>query len=107
MSNTLDIQINDQENGEISVALMGKLDHSNFEKLEGVLNDFIQEKKIFTFNLDFEDLEYISSVGVGVLISAITQAQASNGKILMINVNSRIGEVFRLLGLPDEFYETI
>ena len=105
MGSDLEIQVLEPRKESFVVALSGKLDHSNFEKFEDILNDFFGEKKIFTFDLDFEDLEYISSVGVGVLISAITQAQANNGKIIMKNVNARISEVFRLLGLPEEFYE--
>ena len=105
MSKDLEIQVQEPQNSAITVSLAGKLDHSNFEKLEKLFNAFFNEKGIFTFDLDFEDLEYISSVGVGVLISAITQAQANSGQIVMKNVNSRIMEVFRLLGLPEEFYE--
>jgi anti-sigma B factor antagonist len=101
----LDINVEVKEGAPAVVALVGELDHSNFDRLETVLFQLFEDKKVSSIEFEFKNLEYISSAGVGVLISAISQAQSNNGTVKFKNLSLRVREIFTILGLPKEYFE--
>ena len=100
----LSINIEQNNKGPATIALSGELDHSNFDKLEESITHLFEEDKIYSIDFDFSSLDHISSVGVGVLISAISQAQAQGGIIRFKNLSFKIREIFNILGLPEEYF---
>ena len=50
--------------------------------------------------LDFGKLDYISSAGLRVLLSA-QKAMAKKGGMRVVNVNEIVGEVFEVTGFSD------
>lgn len=79
------------------VKIDGYLDSSTFPKLQDYLNDQL-EKEQFNYLLDFEDLDYISSAGLGVLMGMLRQVRQKNGDIKIVNMSEKIQRVFDLLG---------
>ena len=53
--------------------------------------------------LDFADLEYISSAGLGVLLIAQKRVMQSGGGLRIINLNRHIGDIFRFSGFDKIF----
>ena len=53
--------------------------------------------------LDFEELEYISSAGLGILLKTQKRLAASGGGLKIINVNNHIHDVFRYSGFHTIF----
>ena len=86
------------ENGVLNVALEGRLDTTTAPRLEGELKETIDaaEKLI----LDFQKLEYISSAGLRVLLSA-QKIMAKKGGMVLRHVNGDIMEVFEVTGFAD------
>jgi len=92
----LDIRLGD--NGEIVIT--GRLDASQAERVESFL-EAIEEPKI----VDFSDLEYISSLGLGVLLKAQKRLTGSAGAgLTLVNLNKHILDVFRYSGF-DRIFE--
>ena len=50
--------------------------------------------------MDFEKLEYISSAGLRVLLSA-QKVMTKQGKMVIIHVNESIMEIFEVTGFAD------
>lgn len=75
--------------------LEGRLDTVTAPELEGVLKEFLAGIKDLTF--DFKDLEYISSAGLRILLSA-QKIMSSQGKMVVKNVNETIMEIFEVTG---------
>lgn len=79
--------------------LEGRLDTTTAPKLENELKVSLYDIKELT--LDMENLEYLSSAGLRVLLSAQKQMQKQQGNMVIVNVNEIIMEVFEVTGFVD------
>ena len=91
--------INKNQNGTaLEIALEGRLDTMTAPELEAELNNSLQNADSLT--LDFSKLEYISSAGLRVLLSA-HKAMSGKGGMKVIHVNEIVREVFEVTGFTD------
>ena len=87
------------ENGtELTFALGGRLDTSTAPQLEAELKKSVDG--ISSLVMDFSDLEYISSAGLRVLLSA-QKVMNRQGSMVIRNANESILEVFEITGFSD------
>lgn len=85
-------------NENLTLKLVGRLDTTTAPILEAELSQSLDGIKNLT--LDFENLEYISSAGLRILLAA--QKQMNNqGEMVLCNVNSDVSEVFEITGFSD------
>lgn len=84
--------------GLATVALEGRLDTTTAPALEGELKTFISNVKELVF--DFQKLEYISSAGLRILLSA-QKTMNRQGSMKLINVAPAINEIFEVTGFSD------
>lgn len=88
-----------QENGDsLNVALGGRLDTSTAPELDAELKSSLEHIKNLSF--DFADLEYISSAGLRVLLSA-QKIMNKQGSMVLRNVRDEVKEVFEVTGFMD------
>ncbi len=87
-----------KENGKINVALEGRLDTTTSPQLDSELKSVLEGTTDLV--LDFEKLEYISSAGLRVILTA-QKTMNKQGKMLIKNVNDTIMEVFEVTGFAD------
>ncbi len=93
------MNINKTANGaELTLALEGRLDTVTAPQLEAELKASISG--VTQLNWDFAALDYISSAGLRVLLSA-QKVMAKQGKMVVRNVNATIMEVFEVTGFSD------
>lgn len=91
--------INKNQNGTaLEIALEGRLDTMTAPELEAELNNSLQNADSLV--LDFSKLEYISSAGLRVLLSA-HKAMSNKGGMKVTNVNEIVREVFEVTGFAD------
>ena len=83
---------------ELVIALEGRLDTMTSPELEAELNQSLADADSLT--LDFSKLEYISSAGLRVLLSA-HKAMSAMGGMKVTNVNEIVQEVFEVTGFAD------
>jgi anti-sigma B factor antagonist len=83
---------------ELVIALEGRLDTMTSPELEAELNQSLAGADSLT--LDFSKLEYISSAGLRVLLSA-HKAMSAKGGMKVTNVNEIVQEVFEVTGFAD------
>jgi anti-sigma B factor antagonist len=86
------------ENGQGTISLEGRLDTMSAPELELIVRDTIPGLTALT--LDFEKLDYISSAGLRVLLSAQKQMN-HQGSMTLTNVNPAILEIFEVTGFTD------
>ena len=87
-----------QNNGALTLALEGRLDTVTAPQLEAELKNSLEGAESLT--LDFSKLDYISSAGLRVLLSA-HKILASKGGMKVTNVNEIVREVFEVTGFAD------
>ena len=86
------------ENGKVCYALEGRLDTTTAPELEKELKGDLESADQLT--LDFSKLDYISSAGLRVLLSA-HKAMSKKGGMVVTNVNEMVNEVFEVTGFAD------
>ena len=82
----------------LEIALEGRLDTMTAPELEAELNQTMGGADSLT--LDFSKLDYISSAGLRVLLTA-HKAMAAKGGMKIRNVNEVVQEVFEVTGFAD------
>ena len=82
----------------MTVALTGRLDTITAPELESSLKEDIDG--VTELNFDFTNLEYISSAGLRVLLSA-QKIMNKQGSMVVKNANDMIKDVFDVTGFSD------
>lgn len=94
------MNIEKTENGtEVTLALSGRLDTVTAPQLEEKIQESLSGTE--KLNLDFEKLEYLSSAGLRVLLTAHKAMMKSGGELEIRHVNEVIHEVFEVTGFLD------
>ena len=86
------------EGEKLTVALEGRLDTVTAPELEAELKDALEG--VTELVLDMKDLEYISSAGLRVLLTA-QKSMSQKGSMKLINVNETVMEIFDVTGFVD------
>ena len=91
--------INKLVNGkELIISLAGRLDTTTAPELDEELKESLKE--VEDLKLDFANLEYISSAGLRVLLSA-QKKMNGQGKMTVKNVSETVMEIFEITGFSD------
>lgn len=93
------LNINKTNNeGIVTVSLEGRLDTVTSPQLEDALKAELPGAKDLTF--DMTKLEYISSAGLRVLLSA-QKTMNAQGSMVVKNVSEEVNEIFEVTGFSD------
>ncbi len=84
--------------GKLTLTVTGRLDTSTAPELEETLKESYGGVTELVF--DFEKLEYISSAGLRLLLSA-QKTMNKQGSMKVINVGEEIMEIFEITGFSD------
>ncbi len=90
----------DREGTTLNVMLDGRLDTTTAPTLEDQLQRELTEdveKLIF----DFEKLEYMSSVGIRIIMAADEVMAEQDGEMKLVHVSEEIMDIFDMTGLVD------
>ena len=87
-----------QNAAELTIALEGRLDTMTAPELDKELHECLEGVTELVF--DLASLEYVSSAGLRVLLSA-KKVMNKQGSMKVKNVNEQIMEVFEVTGFSD------
>lgn len=91
--------INENRDGsKLDIALGGRLDTTTAPQLEETLRTALEGVETLAF--DLEKLEYISSAGLRVLLSA-QKTMNKQGSMVVRNANSDLMDIFEVTGFSD------
>ena len=74
----------------------GRIDQSTSADLEAALSPLWGRADVATLLLDFTGVEYISSVGLRVLMIASRQMRGRHGRILIAGLQPIVAEIFAI-----------
>lgn len=93
------LNIEKKANGtELTVALTGRLDTTTAPQLESAVKESLDG--VTALNFDMEALEYVSSAGLRVLLSA-QKVMNKQGEMKVTHVSQTIMEIFEVTGFSD------
>ena len=87
-----------QENEKLTVAIEGRLDTTTAPQLEAELKSSLENVKELVF--DIKELEYISSAGLRVLLTA-QKVMNKQGKMIVKGASEAVMEIFEVTGFVD------
>jgi anti-sigma B factor antagonist len=102
-----DFNVNVRGVGEVNIIdLRGYLDAHTAPDLENAFNKLINDQK-FKVVVNFNELAYISSAGLGVFMAYVETMMDNKGDIKFSNMKENVYNIFDLLGFPMlyEFYK--
>ncbi|MBU2491218.1 MAG: STAS domain-containing protein [Bacteroidetes bacterium] len=95
-----DFNVNVRGVGSVSVIdVKGYLDAHTAPELENAFNKLINDAK-FQVVVNFNDLSYISSAGLGVFMAYVETMRDNSGDIKFSNMKDNVYNIFDLLGFP-------
>ena len=87
-----------QENEKLTVAIEGRIDTTTAPQLESELKSSLDGVKELVF--DIKELEYISSAGLRVLLTA-QKVMNKQGKMIVKGASEAVMEIFEVTGFVD------
>lgn len=90
--------IKKEDAGKMTIAIEGRLDSTTAPELENEVEASIAGVNELVF--DFDKLEYVSSAGLRVLLSA-QKKMNEQGTMTLINVSDEIMGIFEITGFVD------
>ncbi len=86
--------------GDVNVIyLKGYLDAHTAPILENTFSNLIGKEK-YSIVVNFKDLAYISSAGLGVFMAFIEKIRENKGDIKLSSMSDKVFNIFDLLGFP-------
>lgn len=98
---SLKTHVTKRAEGNYIVSLEGSLDNDVYTEFKKSIESIL-ENPIQILVLDLAGLEYVSTLGVGALISVKRLVEEHQGKFSMINVQPQVLKIFTIIkAIPD------
>lgn len=78
----------------------GHLDAHNVDRFEQEILKILKNK-MYKIVVNCQDLSYISSAGMGIIMGYLDEIRENHGDIKLCCVNERVYEIFDLVGFTD------
>ena len=87
------------QNGELTIALSGEIDHHCAKQYIDAISAKIEAYTPQLCILDFQDVTFMDSSGIAVVINAMRQMTRMQGKLSVSGVRAQPLKVFRTSGI--------
>ncbi len=84
---------------KLTVVLSGEIDHHNAAVLRLEADEAIQNAAVPVVRLDFGDVTFMDSSGIGFVLGRYKTAEIYGGSVEVINLSQRLYMMMRLAGL--------
>ena len=83
----------------LTVVIAGELDHYAAPQIRHMLDDLLRDPCVTDLVLDLENLTFMDSSGIGVLLGRLRILQSRGGTLSVQNMQPPVEKLFRLSGL--------
>lgn len=87
------------ENGKLTVVLDGEIDHHCAKQYIQSISSKIEAYTPETCVLDFQDVSFVDSSGIAVVINALRSMTQIEGRLLLTGISPQPMRVFRASGI--------
>ncbi|WP_226585459.1 STAS domain-containing protein [Halobacillus litoralis] len=85
--------------GVTNVVLAGEVDAFTAPKLKETILPLTREEEVV--QVDFSDVNYMDSTGLGVFISALKSTKEHNSSMRLVHMQDRVYRLFKITGLTE------
>ena len=89
----------ERKKGTVTVHLTGELDHCSAQSIRRELDALIAEPGVKTLVLDLQDMPFMDSSGIGVILGRYRTLRERGGGVAVKNMNLQVEKVFTLSGM--------
>jgi anti-sigma B factor antagonist len=90
------------ENGHTIIEITGEIDVYTAPKLRDRISELVADGN-FHLVVDMENVDFLDSTGLGVLVGGLKKVRAHDGSIQLICTQERLLKIFRITGLAKVF----
>lgn len=83
----------------LTVVIAGELDHCAAPQIRQMLDEMLEDPTVTHLTLDLENLSFMDSSGIGVLLGRLRRLQERGGSLSVKNMQPSVEKLFRLSGL--------
>ncbi len=87
------------QDGKLTIILTGEIDHHRAKQYIQTITAKIEAYTPRICVLDFQDVTFMDSSGIAVVINALRQINRMEGKLILSGIQSQPRKVFRTSGL--------
>lgn len=85
----------------VTAFLEGEIDHHTAASLRLEIDEAVQANKPKTLKLDFADVSFMDSSGIGLVMGRYRTLQPFGGKLLVSGLSPQIYKIMKLAGLEN------
>ena len=89
----------EKQEKKLILKLSGRLETATAPMLQEMIEK--EQEDVTELKLDMENLEYVSSAGLRVLLAATKKMNAKGGSMVVYHVNEAVMEVFEITGFNE------
>lgn len=99
----------ESKDDKLIVHMSGELDHHSAEEVRNKIDDRLDRDNIGKLIMDFEDVNFMDSSGIGVVIGRYKKLMSKKGIICITKAGGSVKRVFELSGIFKiiKFYKNI
>ncbi|WPC41305.1 anti-sigma F factor antagonist [Clostridium sp. JS66] len=99
----------ESKDDKLIVHMSGELDHHSAEEVRNKIDDRLDRDNIGKLVMDFSDVNFMDSSGIGVVIGRYKKLMAKKGNICITKADGSVKRVFELSGIFKiiKFYKNI
>lgn len=83
----------------VTAFLSGEIDHHTAAGLRSEIDGAIQQYKPKTLKLDYSDVSFMDSSGIGLVMGRYRTLQPFGGKVIVSNLSPQVYKIMQLAGL--------
>lgn len=88
------------ESGQVlTIRLKGELDHHSADESKVLIDEKINEGKFNKIVIDFKNLDFIDSSGIGFVIGRYKAIRKQGGAIVIINASKKVRKILDMSGI--------
>jgi len=92
----LEVKLTKERDKVYTVSIVGSLDTNTYRILENEVEPILQDKaKVLVFNM--EDVTYVSSMGISVILRSKRTVEDNSGTFIMMNLQPKVKKVFDII----------
>jgi anti-sigma B factor antagonist len=100
---TVDLSLASRTEGDKTVVSVGgEIDVYTAPKLREQIVQLVEDGR-YHLVIDMEDVEFLDSTGLGVLVGGLKRVRAHDGSLRLVCTQERILKIFRITGLTKVF----
>ena len=90
---------NERIHDQLTVHLSGEIDHHAASQIRTDIDDLLEDQTIRCLLFDFENVSFMDSSGIGMMIGRYRIMKKRNGSVFSTGMNQDIERIYRISGL--------